>query len=411
MAVAFLRHLRAHAALGAALVLALVCAHCYPDYHGTADDAASGETEPPHVGTGVGLGGARTTSSDPTPSTLPPLNAVCQDACDHGDEDDWHWAVCYSCKCKQAIGALPSQLEATCAAGKDIHVYTAKLQGGVVVEHDEPNDVATCDNPALLDSLPVESACVPGGKLGQGSLPNGAVYKFVCRRKVGIPRDAPPVYIDYGIIVHNPHNGATCYWAGTQPEIDGQLPPIDLSDGDPDKIIAYTNGWGVSDGRAEGDDCIGCHDNDPFMYSPHLKSVFDFDESAHRYSPYARVHVNGPPTAVGHKALVSPEAAPCTACHRITDGDTCDRWATISSGAPEVTPVARPYQPAIVKHPALYAAVARWMPHPMPDGTTRASWEATYGAARDHIQRCCADRTRAECQWQDVTGYTGDPPP
>ena len=402
-------HLRpSHAGLLTALALCVAVASCYPSYDGPTDDRGRGDGVGGARG-GLDMSGNSAAGGDPMPSTLPPLDAACQDACDHADEDDWHWGLCYSCKCKQAIGDLPSQSEATCAAGRDIHVYVASIASGMVVEHDEPTDVVTCDNPALLDSLPAASACVPGGKLGQGSLPNGAIYKFICRRKAGVPRTAPPVYIDYGIIVHNPQNGATCFWAGSQPEIDGALPPIDLTDGDLDKVAAYVNGWGVSDGRAEGDDCIGCHDNDPFMYSPHLKSVFDFGETAYRYSPYAQVRVDGPPTAVGHRALVSPEAAPCTGCHRITDGDTCDRWVTISSGSPEVKPVARPYQTEIMKHPALYSAVATWMPHPMPPGTTHRAWEAAYGPARDHIQRCCADRQSPGCDWQDVTGYTGDP--
>ncbi len=355
-----------------------------------------------HGGTGPG-GGSTDGRSDSAPS-LPPLSPYCEQACQEAGGDDTKWAVCYSCKCKQALGALPPQSGATCAAGKDIHVYTVSLVNGVPVERDEPDDVETCENPALLESLPIEAACVPGGKLGQGTLDNGVVFKSVCRRKPGVSRAEAPVYIDHGIIAHNPQNGATCYWVAGIAESDGVLPDVDLTDGDEGKIAAYTAFWEAGSARAEGDDCVGCHDNDPFVYSPHLKSVFDFDTSAYRFSPYAQVRVDGRPTTVGSKHLVSPEAAPCTSCHRISDQGTCSDWLGISTGTP--TPD-RPYELDMIAHPDAYFPYSTWMPQPLPPAaTTHAKWLASFGRARDFIADCCANPTHTGCQWEDLVGFS-----
>jgi hypothetical protein len=308
------------------------------------------------------------------------------------------------------LGALPTAAQATCDAGKDIHVYTVSLVDGAPVEHDEPDDVAACENPALLTSVPAEAACVPGGKLGQGTLDNGVIYKFVCRRKPGVPRDQPARYFDHGIIAHNPQNGATCFWVANVEESDGTFPDVDITDGDPDKVDAYTSFWEYSSGRAEGDDCVGCHDNDPFMYSQHLKSVWDFGTTAHRFSPYAQVRVAGPPTPVPTRRLVSPEAAACTGCHRISDQGTCDAWAQIAMGDPG-SDDDRPWQQDFAAHPDAYFPFSTWMPYPLPDAAqTREGWVAQLGATRDFILDCCNNPEQPQCKWEDAKGFQGTLP-
>jgi hypothetical protein len=412
---------RRAAVLGIALGAISSLAHCgetSDDAGGAAANASSpvanpgaGATAGADAGGGSPSGGD-TGTSQPTPSPAPslPLSPYCESACANADDDDSSWAVCYSCRCKQLLGALPTQAQATCDQGNDIHVYTASIVNGVPVETDEPDDVTSCDNPALLQSVPPEAACIPGGKLGQGVLDNGVIYKFVCRRKPGVPRDAPPRYFDHGIIAHNPDNGATCYWVGNVTDSDGVFPDVDLTAGDPDKIAAYTAFWETSSGRAEGDDCVGCHDNDPFMYSPHLKSVWDWSITAHRFSPYAQVRVAGPPTAVPVRRLVSPEAAACTGCHRISDQGTCDPWAEIATGNPDYDND-RPWQADYAANPDAYFPLSTWMPFPLPDGaTSRDAWTAQLGASRDFILDCCSHPDHPQCKWEAAQGFTGTLP-
>jgi hypothetical protein len=386
--------------LAVAVASAMLAAACYDDYAGGSSVGLAGDAAALDATTTDANGNAGDAGG------LPPLSPVCQTACDKASPtNDQSWSICYSCKCKQAIGALPPPTKATCANGKDIHVFTAELVDGGVAETDQPDDQDACDNPALLDSLPRDAGCTPGGKLGQETLQNGAVYKFICRRQPGLSRTAAPRYIDHGIIAHNPKNGATCFWVDHAGNSDGVLPGVDITDGDPAKVAAYMAFW---DAQQEGDHCVECHDNDPFMYSPHLKSVFDFQTKAYLFGPYAQVRVAGPPTAIPSRHLVSKEAAYCTDCHRISEANTCAMWLNVAAGTPLE---GRNYQPEITSDAGAFYPLTTWMPHPLPPTyPTRASWDATYGATISFIKDCCAHPDQSGCVWSIKPGFTGQAP-
>jgi hypothetical protein len=307
-----------------------------------------------------------------------PLRAAtrCERACAATD-DEREQTVCHACRCKEALGELPPPEAMTCVRGTEIPIY--RLEGGRVVETKELG--VTCKNPALIEVMPANQACTPGSRLGQ-VVTGTAIYRFMCRRA---PDGA--AYDDIGIIGHNPKTGATCFWTALdEKRTDGVIPALDVSDGDPKKLDALAQSMQLA---YEGDKCVSCHDGDPFLYTPHLEGVWRWDTDVYRFGPYKQVRLAGPPTPVAHKHLVSDEASPCTTCHRIADGRTCDTFVPSSAG---IVDEDLPYQPELMRSRAL----ARWMPHP--PGT----WGPAQDAAVAHIRTCCASPDAPTCRWAPI---------
>jgi hypothetical protein len=242
-------------------------------------------------------------------------------------------------------------------------------------------DTTTCANPALLDLMPVEQACTRGSRLGQ-VVTETAIFRFICRRTPD-----GTAYDDMGVIGHNPKTGATCFWTSIdEKRTDGAMPALDVTDGDPAKLDALARAMQLA---YEGDKCVACHDGDPYVYTPHLEGVWRWDIDAYRFGPYKQVRIDGPPTPIPHRHLVSEEAAPCTTCHRIADGETCATFVPSSAG---VLAEGLPYQPELRGSRTL----AHWMPHP------RGVWTPTLEAAVAHIQKCCAAPDAASCRWAPI---------
>lgn len=322
--------------------------------------------------------------------TVPPLPEVdCNDACRSTDSDADR-AVCYSCRCKAAMdGWLPSTDALQCANGAEIVIYTTDPGGTLSPVN---TDVQTCANPSLL-----YGTCKPGGMLGQ--LTHGDVTaKWICRRNVfhedaAAQADLP--YEDVGLILYNVRNGASCWFDdmdGTGIAADN-WPEMDLSGPNGD-VAAYLRYFYGTDGRG----CTGCHDDDPFNYSPYLQSV-GWETGAYTHGGFSRVALAGGLDPVESVHLVSPEAAACTVCHRIASDATCSDWAPDSLGLVRNASA----QPALIDAigdptSPLWPLLA-WMPY---DSALEVDeWETTYGLARDTVTRCCSRPgvTTAECQW------------
>ena len=265
----------------------------------------------------------------------------------------------------------------TCAKGAEVPIY--RLEGGRVVETKESG--VSCKNPALIELMPAEQACTPGSRLGQIVTPS-AIFRFLCRR-------APEggVYDDIGIIGYQPKTGATCFWTSLdEKRTDGVIPALDVTDGDPKKLDALGRTMQLA---YEGDKCVTCHDGDPFLYTPFLEGAWQWDTDVYRFGPYKQVRMAGPPTAIPHKHLVSDEASPCTTCHRIADGRSCDTFVPSSAGTIDED---LPYQEEL-RHAR---TLARWMPRsPM-------TWGPSQDAAVAHIATCCASPASPSCRWAPI---------
>ena len=330
------------------------------------------------------------------------LSAPCQNACRNATGNERNTAVCYSCKCKQALGTLPTPAELKCSLGAEIKVYRATRAGdtGPYTETEVTNgDAVDCLNPALLSAVPANKACLPGSRLGQLTR-GGVTFKWICRRKSFHAGYADPTtdkeYEDYGVIGYRPSTGATCWWDDKDAHNDGEdIPDLDLTDADPVKIDRFT----AVLSNTEGDGCKNCHDNDPFMYTPYLKSVGWRTSDELTGSAYLQVRSASAPTPVDTLQLTSEAAGPCTSCHRISNGGTCTQlWAMDAMGEKITT---RPYQTIVTTDTADSFPLPFWMSPP-----TRASFPRTrdlyhtrFDAAKEHIRTCCANATAPGCTW------------
>jgi hypothetical protein len=336
---------------------------------------------------------------------------VCTTACTAANADGASArdvAVCYSCRCKAALGALPTPEELRCSTGEEIKVY--KLQDDAEVEVTGDATDTECANPASLTAVPTSVACLPGSRLGQIEK-GGSMFKFICRRKHhrngSSNAVSEPRFDDFGIIGHNPATGATCFWDDTDGRLaaggdaDGEhIPDIDLTSGDAAKVDRFNSVFY----DASAGSCTGCHDNDPFMFSPYLKSVDWKNPSRVRKGKYWRVGFDATPHALAQKHLTAPDARSCTSCHRIGQGNTCGRFAADSMGT---KPSDRPYQ-AAVRGTADAPAFPRgfWMPEGFGHETLDL-WSADFGRAKETIARCCAagpSGSAEGCTWADLPG-------
>ncbi|MEQ1508372.1 MAG: hypothetical protein ABMB14_39440, partial [Myxococcota bacterium] len=264
-----------------------------------------------------------------------------------------------------------------CSFGAEMVVYHAEPDGSLTPID---ADVDVCANPSLL-----YGTCAPGGRLGQ--LTHGDVtVKWICRQnqyKPGATTDPTLRYDDVGAILHNARTGATCFFD----DLDGtglagdNWPQMDLEqpDADPKRFTALFY-------NADGQGCTGCHDNDPFNYSPQLWSV-GWVPGDYVFSDYALVTVGGTLRPVSHAYLVSPEAAACTQCHRITSTSTCSSWAPNALGVSKGGGIEPGVAHAGVDPSDPRWALSTWMPEPPTDAV---SWEAVYGEARDVVLACCS---------------------
>ncbi len=333
-----------------------------------------------------------------TDTDTDPVPVDCTTACADPNTDPG-WALCYACRCKDAMdGWLPSPEELQCGLGEEIVVYTSDDEGTLTPV---TTNVSTCANPTLL-----YGTCSPGGTLGQ--LVHGTVtVKWICRRNTYERRageDPTLPYDDVGAILYNSRNGASCWFDDMDGTgiADDNWPELDLT-----SPTADPEAWGRYFYNTDGEGCTGCHDNDPFNYTPYLQSV-NWVSGDYTSGPFFRVNIQGRLKPISGKHLVSPEAAACTQCHRITSDQTCAVWAPDSVGAYK----GGGYQDVVVGAAGDPADplwhLGTWMP---PNTTTDAAgWEASYGTARDTILSCCANPgvdqaatdTTPACVWEGM---------
>jgi hypothetical protein len=332
-------------------------------------------------------------STDGTYESPPLIEVDCTAACARTTGDAGA-ARCYACRCKAAMdGWLPPPEALQCSLGDPIEVFTADGDGALTRLDAAAPD---CANPSLL-----YGTCAPGGRLGQ--LTHGDVtVKWICRRN-GPTRDPGAPYDDVGAIVYNARTGASCWFDDRDQTglADDNWPEMDLTKPDAD-----AQGWVDLFHRTEGDGCVGCHDNDPFLYTPFLRSV-PWVDGPWAFGAFHLVRTDGTSSPTGGRHLVSPEAQGCTACHRIASNQTCAAWAPDALGTEK-----RPgHQDLVVEaagdleHPLWQ--LGTWMPT---EAVGADAWRDTFGAAAAVVADCCwdpgvdrpAQGGRPACVWADV---------
>ncbi len=331
-----------------------------------------------------------------------PNFVTCPQACTVG-APYYDEARCYSCRCKEAFGgSLPGPDEINCKNAKQIVNYKVKLGDAAGPDFEALTaDAESCLNPALLGG-----ACEYGSRLGQ--LTKGDVhYKWICRHRSD-PTAPEATYGDFGIIGTNMATGASCWWDDLGGEItDTKIPKIDLTNATAQEVDYFKQVFY----NTTGEGCTGCHDNDPFMYSPFLRSV-EWETLPYVDAKYSTVQYDGSLRPVEHSFLVSDAAAECTSCHRLASASTCASWAKQSFGVskgwghePTVENALDQVGEGGVRKAGENWQVAYWMPPTKGfyKGTFE-KWHQKNGPAKDHILKCCADPAAAECKWVDGNG-------
>ena len=330
------------------------------------------------------------TRQTPEPPEDPePTADACTEACADLDTD-LGLATCQSCRCKDAFdGWLPPPETLQCEHGEAIVTYHAELSDDGFVLEPSPPSALGCANPSLLTR-----SCRQGSRLGHARHEDVSFY-WICRDPY-LDLDGTVMYRDMAAIGHNTRTGATCFWDDTDDVThDADTPSFDLETSTPQEQARFAQRFPYNDGSG----CVECHDHDPFLYTPHLRSV-TWDSIAADKGPYHLVGLEAP-RAVEVMHLVSEAAAPCTSCHRLGSRQTCDFFAPDSFGVkaagyePEMYAAAEPGSP--------HWALAYWMPV-SPEVEDFDDWEAAYAEARDHIVECCQAPgvDTGDCRWEPV---------
>lgn len=383
----------------AVLAAALACSSSGPAGDATEDAVASTGTSE------LGSSGASTAALDGTTSiagttaastesgtTGAPITPIdCTDAC-VDTTGEVGVALCHACRCKAAFDNwLPTRDEVQCELGTPIVAYHADVTHAPAELVPAAEGATACANPSLLTG-----SCAQGSRLGQ--LQHGDVMlRWICRD----PHDdgGRIRYADVGAIGQNTRTGATCYWDDIDEVThDDDFPPLDLLEAsDAERIDSAARFY-----HTEGETCLGCHDHDPFVYTPYLQSTGWISVAAAK-GPYAVVGLDGSlaPSDVQH--LVSPEVAACTACHRIGSHETCNSFVADSLGLAKGSD----YEPEI--HDAMapgspHWKLAVWMPDASVVVPDFDAWRMTFASARDHLQTCCAapGSSTNGCMWDPV---------
>ena len=315
------------------------------------------------------------------------------DACDiacEGPTTETEIAACHSCQCKVAFDDwLPTVDDLQCGNAEPIVVYHAS---DAVLETAAPS-ATHCANPSLFTG-----SCRQGSKLGRIREGDVAFY-WICRDPY-LDLDGSVIYEDMAAIGHNLRTGATCFWDDVDDTThDDDLPSFDVADAPEQTRSEFVGRVNPVDGTV----CVGCHDHDPFLYTPYLQSTGWESFAAHR-GPYSLVDLDGAPRPTGTKHLVSPDAAPCTACHRIGSAGTCERFARDAFASDK----ASAYQLEVLEAAEPGSAhwqLAYWMPSSEFAVSDFAGWLSTFGNARDHILKCC------ESPGENVDGCVWEPVP
>lgn len=358
-----------------------------------------GSAESAGDGTGLDTG----SGTDPDTSTdageldgsstgEPPSADACADAClDLASQEGI--ATCHACRCKVAFDDWLPPVEALqCASAEPIVTYHAELSDTGYVLEPTGLGATDCANPSLLTG-----SCRQGSKLGRLTHGDTTVY-WICRDPY-LDLDGTVLYHDVAIVGQNTRTGAACFWDDVNDVThEDDMPPLDLLEATEAERARSIEVFEHNDGTG----CVTCHDHDPFLYTPYLQST-PWTSVAADKGPYHLVDLQGVPRSTEVMHLVSPQADPCTSCHRIGSNNTCSYFAPDSLGhskidayEPEVHAAAEPGSP--------HWALAYWMPTATPAVADFADWEAMFAEAREHVLRCCeAPGIDGDgCEWAPV---------
>ena len=294
--------------------------------------------------------------------------------------------------------------------------------------------VDKCDHPQYIYSHCEADARTEanGPRVAHAKNDQGTHWVLLCRKShKGTSEDVQGRYNDMAMIGHNPFSGQTCFFQNQLPfgqsprkSNDGKNIPHPADDVDSEESPRVSSDlWDttVHGGLGDGIECQGCHSNDPFIHTPWIDQAKD--EQGNTIVPKMGEHPdfaegsNGPYKLLDQKdqgweqpkSLVSEEAAPCTRCHRIMDG----QWGAGGYGGSRwldrlVGDDSRWNDIITESHKTFEETY--WMPPDAHEVLNEETWpESDYKAAVDFIRSCGDDPSQEKCDWEPLPKAPGNP--
>jgi hypothetical protein len=271
---------------------------------------------------------------------------------------------------------------------RDGEIIPITRNGKPVTDQSPPD----CDRPTQLLAPEVkwpEGRCVPFSRvllLADGPTQVTAL----CRRK-RFRSESDPRFEEVDVVAHSVRTGATCWFAAhrddDEPFEASRVPPPDEVTPPVGKVAAASFWNGPV--KVAHEDCAGCHDNSPYMFSPFMGQVWHKVPT----DPFGRYeNIGAAFTRSGPMESVDPPDNTCTGCHRIGTTSSCkiDFLTKIGAIPPHISADG-------ANGPAQY-----WMP--LIHGLSQEAWQKLNSSSIAALQRCCADPKRHECYVKPIPG-------
>ena len=221
-------------------------------------------------------------------------------------EEEGQSLASYGNMCAAAIRDLPAF---SCQTGTLIPIT---INGGQTPESYYPN--MNCDRPSLLPlGEGSDGQCIPYSRVLDLSVGDNQVAAL-CRQK-NIRTESSVYYDEIDIVAHNAKDGSTCWFQATAKDgelIDGTLVPSPMKLAKTKDYKKANAIWNTPTETAK-EDCGGCHDNDPFMYSPFIGQVWEKVPT----DPFGWYKHLGKDFENWKPVSLSTRNNPCVGCHRL----------------------------------------------------------------------------------------------
>ncbi len=315
-----------------------------------------------------------------------------------------HGVGAYGELCERELGEIPffrradgsfTTYDCTTGAGSvQVPITVTGSDGKAVEQTTEPDK---CDKPDWL-----RRSCQPYARIQHAVNDQGTDWVLICRKPPVGQKKADTTFYDQGLIGHNPKTGKTCFFQnGLYGKADGAHV---ASPSDPLRAEATWSSFDVST-------CHSCHDNDAFAHTPWVDQAKTSDGAfvvprigatagypMNNAAPYSLVAMRSKNWQMRDQ-LVSPEAAACTTCHRIVEGNTMTGEQTGASWTERSVGLDTTFQKTRVSDGFQAFANTHWMP-PTLGTLDDASWsKSAFGQAVQFIRGCSTSKT---CQYASI---------
>jgi hypothetical protein len=293
----------------------------------------------------------------------------------------------YGEQCAREIGPIPAF---DCNQGT---VVPITVNGATPAQYTQG---MTCDRPAMLPyGSNTFGQCTPYSKIVDLSHDKIQISAF-CRREFLRDQNSP-LFDEVDIVLHSNANGKTCWFHAENPPgssagFDASRVPSPTEKAPPAGKVAAKDFWWAPAATASKN-CGGCHDADPFMFSPWLGQVWHKvpTDPLGKYSHVGLAFKNW------HSSAINTPNNTCTGCHRIGNQASCtDNIIASAAGAVHIAggnALANSYP------------LSHWMP--ADNVESRAFWQTVHGQSVKDLLTCCGDPTNKICTITPITPVVG----